>query len=245
MPRPSPPLAALLALAALPLAAAERARPDDGFFFSQLAAGATSTPTTDVTERTRSPAGVNTTYAWTGTDQRGVQFTLDSLNGRAHEWGGWVWGAALNALNQETTPDGYDVNGSHYGNGSSATLAYQSLGAAIQAGYEYGLLDEDEGISGYLTIVPFYGLELTRAESEVRSAPGSLSYERASGGGWGYDAGIRLGGYLTEQRWLVGLTLDLRYGRSVTTVDFADGSRSELTIVRRGVGFGMVGGYRF
>lgn len=247
MPRSLPAFVSLIATVpfAAQMDAAERSRPDAGFPFMQLTAGATSTSAADVTERTRSPAGVNTTYQWTGSDKRGVQFALNNLNVRAHDWGGWVWGAELNGMTQDITPNGFDVNGAHYGNGSRSTLTYQSLGAVIQAGYEYGLIDTDEGISGYLTIVSFYGLELTRAESEVRTSPGSLSYERSSGGGWGYDTGLRIGGYLTEAHWLYGLTVDVRFGRSVTGIDFPDGSHSELTIIRRGIGFGAVGGYRF
>ena len=244
MPRLLPPLAALIAVTSC-AAAAERVRVDDGFFFSQLTAGITSTPTADVTERTRSPAGINTTYAWTGTDKRGTQFAFNNLNGRAREWGGLVWGAELNGMTQEITPDGFDVNGAQYGNGSSSTLTYQSFGAAIQAGYQYGIVDDEDGITGFVTVVPFYGLELTRAQSEVRTSPGSLSYLRSSGDGWGYDAGLRVGGYLTEKHWLFGLTIDVRFGRSVTSIDFSDGSRSELTIVRRGLSYGLVGGYRF
>lgn len=244
MTRLLPTITALIAVIGS-AAAAERPRAGDGIPFSQLTVGITSTPTTTVTERTKSAGGVNTTYAWTGNDQRGAQVALNNLNGRAHEWGGWVWGAELNGMTQDITPSGFDVNGTGYTNGSSSTLTYQSFGAALQAGYEYGIHDDDDGISSYLSIVPFYGLELTRAQSEIRTIPGSLSYQRSSGNGWGYDAGLRLGGYLTEKRWIFGVTIDVRYGRSVTGIDFAGGSHSELTIERSGVGFGALGGYRF
>jgi hypothetical protein len=244
MPRLLPTLTALIAVAT-GAPAAEFAPEHDEFFFSILTAGFTSTPAVEVTERTKSASGVNTTYAWKDTDKRGTQVAFNNLNGRAHTWGGWVWGVELNGMTQEITPDGFEVNGADYGNGSDSTLTYRSFGAALQVGYQYGLVDEPDGISGFLTIVPFYGLELTRAESEIRTAPGSLSYERSSGNGWGYDAGIRVGGYLTEKHWLLGVTIDARYGRSVTSIDFSDGSSSDLTITRSGVGFGLAGGYRF
>ncbi|MBA3700393.1 MAG: hypothetical protein H0W78_16220 [Planctomycetes bacterium] len=239
------PVFAVLASAATCVPAADFAPEHDVFFFSQLTAGFTSTPSVEVTERTRSSGGTNTTYAWKDTDKRGTQVAFNNLNGHAQEWGGWVWGIEVNGMTQDITPDSFDVNDTNYGNGSNSTLTYRSFGAAIQAGYQYGIIDEPEGISGFLTIVPFYGLELTRAESEIRTDPQSLSYQRSSGNGWGYDTGIRVGGYLTEKHWLLGLTIDARYGRSVTNIDFSDGSSSDLTVIRRGVGFGLAGGYRF
>jgi hypothetical protein len=216
--------------------------------FSDLYLGFATAPPPKVKERTSTASGVETTYKWREPRrQYGLQAAVTSLNGHGHGWGGWVWGAELVAADYDITPGTYSVDGApDTPNTSSSKLRCQTLGVSVLGGYEYGINgdnDEVDGISGFLTVLPLVGYGAAWADNEVHTSSGS--YTREKGLGSYYEAGIRVGGYLTERNWIYGVTVQGVVGSGKVKMDFPGGYSSELTLRRAGFGFGLVAGYRF
>lgn len=72
---------------------------------------------------------------------------------------------------------------------------------------------------------------------------GGIEQER--GVGWYWEAGVRVGAYITERRFIYGFNVSYSYGSSRVDMDFPGGFSSEMKLTRNGLGIAGVAGYRF
>lgn len=222
------------------LAAASHAVPDTGLPFHDLYVGVGIAPGAEVSEKATNSSGVTTGYDWQGNKDTGVQITVTSLRGRAHQWGGWVWGVEAALGVYDTTPLSYEVGSATFVNDSGADLFYRSLGVNLLGGYEYGIMKED-GLRAFLMILPHVGGGLAMADTEQRSG---ATYTKDHGFGYYGEYGARFLGCITERSWIGGVSIG--FVRSTAKVKVTvDPYESDLTIKRSGVVFGAVAGYRF
>lgn len=201
-----------------------------------------STAGWEVEEHSTAPSGTTTTYEWSGGKNAGLAVSLGIIGGRAYSWGGVVGSFEVTLSDQDITPDNYDVGGVSFPNTSSATLNARTAGARLYAGYEHGIGEDTEGITGHLLLMPFFGGGLLWAENELHAGG---NYERQQGQGSYWEAGVRLAGFLSERQWTFGLAIDWAVGSGRVTMDFPGVYRSELDLDRNGVAFTGIAGYRF
>jgi hypothetical protein len=207
-----------------------------------LSYGVTRSPT--VEERTDTPAGAGTTYDWKHQkDNVGQRAAVGAQSGVGHDWGGIVWGGELAGTQHDITPELYLVSGAELPNTSGATLRYRTAGLTLFAGYEFGVTGEQDEISAFLTITPVVGGGGAWADNELHYANGT--YERRRGSGWYVEYGVRVGFFITEQRWMLGLNAEYLAGTGKVSMDFPGGYSSELTLDRDGFGGNLIAGYRF
>ncbi len=152
-------------------------------------------------------------------DSRGYHFGVTYLHGKApfNDYFGTVWGAQLSI-------GSYDV--------ATARSDSQSLTQTmldVYYGFQYGIV-QTEALRGWGEILPYIGGGFNK-----------LSGDGPSGQGTGLETGVRAGAYLTERKWLAGLTADYIYGQSKIT---PDKGASVLTRTN-GFAFGVELGYRF
>lgn len=212
----------------------------DGTPFHTLLVGFAGVPTPDVTEDSKS-GGTTTSYEWKDVKSLGFQGSVTLLNGKIRRDGGFVWGGDLVVSSYNITPGSYEVDGARFNNSSTGDLAYRTVGVNVVAGYQYGMTTEN-GLTGYLMVLPFIGGGAAWASSEVQTTNG---YVKDDGTGTYFQYGVRLGGYLTERRWVYGIEAIYAGGIGKVDVDFSGGASSELTFEQSGFGFGGVAGYRF
>lgn len=196
----------------------------------------------EVEERSTAPGGATTDYEWAGGDENGIAYAIGVLGGRAYDWGGVVGSLEATLGEQDLTPDSYDVGGAGFPNTSASELRARTAGARLYVGYEYGMNEDHEGITGYLLVMPFFGGGFLWTDSELHAGG---SYERQRGRGSYWEAGLRVAGFLTERRWTFGVAVDWAVGGGHSSMDFAGGYRSELELERNGVAFTGLAGYRF
>jgi hypothetical protein len=207
----------------------------------QASIGAVEAP--EVEEDTRDSGGTSTTYDWNGGRESGYQAALTALWGRGKlGGGGWQFGGELVFGFYDITPKDFTVNGGIFGNGSSAELDHRTIGVNLVGGYQWGIADLDE-FTGFVEILPYIGGGFASAESEVHDNNGN--YATASGDGAYFEAGLRLGAYITEKRYIYGVNVSYAYSYSEVDIDFAGGFTSEVELIRRGFGIAAVAGYRF
>jgi len=213
------------------------------FDYFRLQASVAAAAAPDVEEDTSDGAGVNTTYEWNGGRDTGYQAAITALFGHAkHGEGGWEWGGEFVAGFYDITPADFTVDGVIYDNGSGAKLRHRTYGINLLGGWQWGMTDLDE-FTGFIEVLPHIGGGIAMAESEVHNTSGS--YSRESGMGAYFEAGIRLGAYITERRFIYGVNLSYAYGYSKIDIDFPGGYSSELELQRHGFGLAGVAGYRF
>ena len=94
-----------------------------------------------------------------------------------------------------------------------------------------------------ITVDAFLGGGLAFAENELHTVGGS--YERANGTGGYYETGLKVGAYITEQRWIYGLNVTYTFGQGQVGMDFGGGYSSKLNLDREGFGITGLMGYRF
>jgi len=211
------------------------------FIRLQASIGAAAAP--DVKEDTKDGAGVNTSYDWNGGRDNGYQAAITALFGRGKLGeGGWEWGGEFVMGIYDLTPQDFTVDGVVFGNGSGSELRSRTYGINLLGGWQWGLMDLDE-FTGFVEIIPHIGGGIATAESEVHNGNGS--YSRESGTGAYFDAGLRLGAYITEKRMIYGVNVSYDYGYSKIDIDFPGGYSSELELKRHGFGIAGVVGYRF
>ena len=236
-----------LGLAAMAPAMAEDLKVADfDYFRLQASLSAVAAPT--VTERTKDSAGITTEYDWNGSRDTGFQAAVTALFGRGTTTGGegWQWGAELVFGNYDITPSDFTVNGSVINNGSGTDLSYRTIGINVLGGWQMGITDLNE-FTGFIEIMPHLGGGFAFADNETNTAAtGSPAvYEKGSGTGMYWEAGLRLGAYITERRYIYGFNISYAYSGSAVDMDVAGGFSSKLDLTRRGFGLGGVFGYRF
>lgn len=207
----------------------------------QVSVGAVEAP--DIKEDTKDGAGVNTNYEWNGARESGYQAAITALFGRGKLGeGGWEWGAEFVLGFYDITPNDFTVNDVIFTNGSNADLRHNTYGVNLLGGWQWGISDLEE-FTGFVELLPHIGGGLATAESEVHNTNGS--YSRESGSGAYFEAGLRLGAYITERRFVYGVNVSYAYGYSKIDIDFPGGVSSELELKRHGFGIAGVVGYRF
>lgn len=207
----------------------------------QASIGAVEAP--DVEESSTDNNGVNTDYEWNGGRESGYQAALTLLLGRGKMGGGgWLWGGEFVYGHYNITPSSFSVGGSNFTNGSGNELNHQTMGINLLGGYQWGLTDITE-FTGFVEIIPHIGGGIAFAENEVHTLNGGYEKERGTGAYW--EAGVRVGAYITERRFIYGFNLSYAYGSADVDMDFPGGFSSELKINRHGFGIAGVAGYRF
>lgn len=206
----------------------------------QASLGAVEAP--DVEEDSTDGAGVNTNYEWNGGRESGYQAALTVLVGRAKMGqGGWQWGGELVYGHYDITPSDFTVGSTVFDNDSSHELNHQTIGINLVGGYQWGLTDVTE-FTGFIEVMPHIGGGIAFAENEIHDASG---YSSERGTGYYWELGLRVGAYITEQRFIYGVNVSYAYGGSEIDMDFSGGYESELELTRQGFGIAGVVGYRF
>lgn len=210
------------------------------YFRVQVSLGAVEAP--EIEEDSTDNNGVNTTYEWDGGRESGYQAAVTVLMGRTKPGtGGWQWGGELVYGHYDITPSRFNVDGTTYQNDSGNELAHQTFGIHLVGGYQWGLTDVGE-FTGFVEVLPYAGGGIAFAENEVHDTNG---YSRERGTGYYWEVGLRLGAYITEQRFIYGVNVSYAYSGSKVDMDFSGGYDSELELTRSGFGIAGVVGYRF
>ena len=214
------------------------------FDYVRLQASFSAVSNPDVEEDSSPAGGSNTHYEWEGLRDTGYQMAITALFGRGiSSESAWQWGAEFVYGSYDITPQGFSTTGTGGGstkNGSTAKLYHKTYGVNVVGGWQYGMINVDE-FTGFIEIMPHIGAGFATAENEVNTG---TSYIKESGSGAYWEAGLRVGAYITEKRFIYGVTLNYQYGRSTVDVDFP-GYTSEMELERHGLGIGAVAGYRF
>jgi hypothetical protein len=229
-----------LSLTCLPFAAAleEHGHAKTVDFYGSF--GLTVAP--DVEEDTQGPAG-SSHYIWQHQkEDNGQRLAVGHLICDGGPQGGLAFGVEIAGSTTNITPRSYEVGGITFANTSSRTLRYTTAGLQLYGGYEFGINPERDDISAFFILAPFIGGGAAWADSEVRDLAGTYAGER--GVGYYIEGGLRLGFFLTEKNWLLGLMVDGVIGTSTVKIDFAGGRSSELTLERSGICGAVVMGYR-
>ncbi len=233
-------------VAMAPVAAEDLKVADFDYFRLQASLSVVAAP--KVTEDSKDSGGTNTNYEWNGTRDNGFQAAVTGIFGRGTKLGGegWQWGAEMVFGRYDITPTDFTVNGSVIKNGSGSQLENRTLGVNVLGGWQWGMTDLDE-FTGFIEIMPHLGGGISFAENEVNtSATGSPAvYEHESGTGFYWEAGLRVGAYITERHFIYGFNVSYAYSASTVSMDFPGGYTSDLDLKRHGFGIGAVAGYRF
>jgi hypothetical protein len=211
--------------------------------FYDLMVSVVGMQTPHVTEDSKDPAGVTTSYEWHGMKEFGAVGSLSLLTGKlshSRKWG-FEWGGDLVAQRYDITPTHFDVDGVTYVNNSSHDLRYYMAGANVAFGVQYGITESDD-IHGFVELVPFVGAGINHANSDLNIAGTSTE---SSAYGTYFQYGARFGAYVTERNWLAGVVLAYQGSTGSVEVDEVAGYSSELTIEQTSFGVGVVLGYRF
>jgi hypothetical protein len=231
----------LSALVLTSVTAAEKKLAEFDYFRLQASISAVANP--EVDEDT-SNGSSNTHYEWEGMRDTGYQAAITALFGSGISGrSSWQWGAEFVYGSYDITPQSFTTTGTGGGsnkNGSTAKLYNRTYGVNLVGGWQYGMMNLDE-FTGFIEIMPHVGAAFATADNEVFDG---TNYNKGSGNGIYYEAGIRLGAYITEKRFIYGVNINYQYGKSKVDVDFT-GYSSEMELVRRGLGIGAVAGYRF
>jgi len=228
-------------VAVAPVAAEDLKVADFDYFRLQASVSVVAAP--KVTENSKDSGGTSTHYEWNGNRDNGYQAALTGLFGRGTMAGeGWQYGAELVFGHYDITPTDFTVNGSVFGNGSTASLNYRTVGINVLGGWQWGMTDLDE-FTGFIEIMPHLGGGIAFADNEVHNSNGGYSSETGTGAYW--EAGMRFGAYITEKRLIYGFNVSYAYSASTINMDFPGGYSSELDLKRHGFGIGAVAGYRF
>jgi len=211
------------------------------FDYVRLQASFSAVANPDVEEDSSPVGGSNTHYEWEGMRDTGYQAAITALFGRGiSNESAWQWGAEFVYGSYDITPQSFATSGSVNKNGSTAKLYHRTYGINVVGGWQYGMINLDEW-TGFIDIMPHVGAGLATAENEVFTG---ASHIKSSGSGAYYEVGLRVGAYITEKRFIYGVTLNYQYGRSTVDVEFP-GYTSEMELERHGLGLGAVAGYRF
>ena len=236
-----------LGLAAMAPAMAEDLKVVD-FDYFRLQASLSVAAAPNVTEDSQDSSGTNTKYEWNGIGDTGFQAAVTALFGRGTTTGGegWQWGAELVFGNYDITPTDFSVNGNVINNGSGKNLYYRTIGVNVLGGWQWGVTDLDE-FTGFIEVMPHLGGGIAFADNEINTAATGTPavYEQGSGSGLYWEAGLRLGAYITERRFIYGVNISYAYSGSRVDMDVPGGFSSELHLTRSGFGIGGVAGYRF
>ncbi|HEX3135306.1 MAG TPA: hypothetical protein VHX44_17200, partial [Planctomycetota bacterium] len=159
-------------------------------------------PAPEVEEVTSGPGG-SSTYEWKSLeDSVAMRLAIGYLACSGGTSGGWSLGVEGVVTTCDVTPARYHVKDNSttftFGNTSSATLHYSTLGATLFGGYQYGINADADNISSFLVVGPFLGGGAAFADSEVRDQQ-TQDYSKDSGIGWYLEGGLRFGFFLTEK----------------------------------------------
>lgn len=213
------------------------------FRYLTFLVGFGATPAPDVTEFSKDGAGTTTRYNWEGARKTGYQGIATLMCGRTlGDGNGIQFGLDLAFATYDIRPRTFDVAGSSFDNGSPGDLNYRTIGVNVVGGWSYGIRNRDD-LLAIVTVDAFLGGGLAFAENELHTAGGS--YERANGTGGYYETGLKVGAYITEQRWIYGLNVTYTFGQGRVGMDFGSGYSSKLDLEREGFGITGLMGYRF
>jgi hypothetical protein len=210
------------------------------FEFTDLEVGLSSAPMPKIKEYTTDGIGTKTEFDWQGERSAGLSGNVIAMRGAATANGGWEFGLGVSVSNYDITPNSYAVDGNAYNNGSGQKLYYRTAGIEVLGGYEYGVVNNND-FSAFIEMTPLIGVGPAWAEN-AEYANGA--YETKRGTGWYADVGLRLAAFITEQRWIYGVTLSLIDHTSQIKMSFP-GYKSTLELNGIGFGAGVVAGYRY
>jgi hypothetical protein len=229
-----------------PLVAEDLKVADFDYIRLEASVGVVAAP--DVTEDTKDSAGTNTSYDWNGTRDNGIRGAITAIFGRGTATGGegWQWGVELAYARYDITPADFTVAGSVVDNGSGTQLEYRTIGVNVLGGWQWGMTDIEE-FTGFVEIMPHLGGGMAFADNEINTSPVGTpaSYEQESGTGFYWEAGLRVGAYITERRMIYGVNVSYTYSAAKVDMDFPGGYSSDLDFKGHGFGIGAVAGYRF
>jgi hypothetical protein len=213
------------------------------FRYLTFLVGLGATPAPEVTEFSKDGAGTSTRYDWEGTRKTGYQGVATLMCGRTlGDGNGIQFGLDLAFATYDITPRGFTVGGAGYDNGSPGDLNYRTIGLNVVGGWSYGIRNREDLLT-FITADVFLGGGLAFAENELHTTGGT--YERANGTGGYYETGVKVGAYITEQRWIYGVNVTYTFGQGQVGMDFSGGYSSELDLDREGFGITGLMGYRF
>lgn len=203
------------------MAAALPAAESPIFRFDDLRVGVAVAPLPEVSEKIRTPSG-STSLDWPEPSGYGYRGSVLWLTGATRTNHGFVWGLELSY--------GTYVFGDDLAYTDSVTLS--QAGVDVLAGWQYGITGQ-HSLRGHLEVLPFVGTGVGWID------------KGANAKGLYREYGLRTGAFLSERRWIAGLTASWVVMSQSLDIDTTSQTRSLLDIQADGFRFGLETGYRF
>lgn len=192
------------------------------FTYRDIRVGYSSAAAPVVRERVEYPGGAHVDNTWDGGDAYGSRLDLTYLHGTGSEGWGPLYGLQL-AFGHYTLGDA---------NSSTGTATYSNVFLDVLYGLQYGVV-ATPGLHGHIELTPFIG------GGTGWFSVGDRKYSAA------VEGGVRVGAFLDERDWQLGVTMAGVLGYSHVTADTGLGNESDLTFRTHGFRFGAEAGYRF
>jgi hypothetical protein len=208
-----------------------------------LRAGVAIVPGLRINENIHKGA-VTTGYDWKGEAPVAAEYAVAGLVDAAR-WlraGALTVGLEASFAEYRITPDSYDVGGASFANTSSERLHADYLAARLLCGWASPFWYTPAGAI-HLELLPHAGGGPVWLETQGFDPVGNPSLTR--GHGWLLDYGARLGAYISDDWWVVGIDAGWRETHGKPRLDNADGSQSEILVDQRGVTWQAQIGVRF
>jgi hypothetical protein len=231
---------ALLAGSAGVAAAVDALDPGTPILDLRVGLGSMANPSS-ISETITAPNGLKTKYDWQGGANHGKHITLGVTRGTLYKWGGWVYGGRLDYDQTDITPGAYQVNGLGY-RPRGPSLTYRATGIDIDGGYAWASSREPRDLAAYFEVMPFVGAGLVWADTVNQNSSGG--FDKTTTNGTFFDYGLRGGAYLTERKFIIGLTVYYTAGEGRTSAHDGAGN-DKLKIDYDGFGGGLEAGWRF
>jgi hypothetical protein len=152
-------------------------------------------------------------------------------------------GAELQYQHFDTTPDSYRVKGvGLVTNNQRFSLEYQTVALDLIAGWATNPWDTPIG-DLHVEALAVGGYGLVWADTQGFTTGGSPTKRRGAGSGW--NIGPRLGVYLAESRWVLGIHGDWIWSKGQVDIALPAGQTSHIEAMGSGAAGTIEVGYRF
>ena len=228
-----------ICLAATLPAAAENFDP-----INDLRLGVTVQQAPKISEMITPSGGAGKNYNWEGGKRFGLRYDVEydqGMSRRGRALPGFLWSMGVSYSNNDNTPDSYNTgSGSSTNTREDQTLAYHQYG--LMGGLGWATMPTGSSIGSYHFEASLIG---RGGWATAQSTSPGLTPEIGDGSGLFWEAGGRGGLVLSDDRWLLAITLGWLYGRNKIDVDLPGGYSSQMTIIRNGAEAALQIGYRF
>lgn len=203
---------AICLAAALP-AAAENFDP-----INDLRFGVTVQQAPKISEVITPSGGAGKNYNWEGGKRFGLRYDVEydqGMSRRQRALPGFLWSVGISYSNNTITPDSYDTGGGSSTNTrEDQTLSYRQYG--LMGGLGWATMPTATSMGSYHFEISAIG---RGGWSIAQSTSPGLAPEIGEGSDFFWEGGGRGAVVLSDERWLIGLTLGWLYGRNKVSID--------------------------